>query len=314
MANKQNSEKKGIIAIIIPVYNAEDYITGCLESIISQTYPYWRAYCVNDGSKDGSLDILKKYASLDKRITILSKENGGAAKARNYALDKLKDEEWVSFVDADDYIAPSMYATILNTITKDCDYIRLFNHRTTLRYSQQVWGDNSTDKAIAKLVNRDDYFNHEAVGGFISSIFVKKSIIDSFHVRFHENMRIFEDQLFSITCASYSKNILIIQEPKDYYYYDNCKSVTRQTKNLSDDIVRCINGVYDVICSSDDILDNFFYKKYLPAKLEEYYSNKLKNKIVNQTELLNSQINISRSKLSLKTIVLRTAILFLGLK
>ena len=197
----------------------------------------------------------------------MSKENEGAAKARNYALDRLKDEEWVSFIDADDYIAPSMYATILNTITKDCDYIRLFNQRTTLRYGQKIWGENSINKVTAKLVNRDDYFNHEAVGGFISSIFVKKSIIDSFHVRFHENMRIFEDQLFSISCASYSKDILIIQEPKDYFYYDNCKSVTRQTKNLCDDIVRCVNGVFDVICSSNNILYNFFYKKIFTCQI-----------------------------------------------
>ena len=96
-------------AIVLPVYNAEEYITDCLDSILAQTYPYWKAYCINDGSKDNTASILDDYAKKDARIRVFHTPNAGAASARNFALNKIEDEEWISFIDADDYIGPSMY-------------------------------------------------------------------------------------------------------------------------------------------------------------------------------------------------------------
>lgn len=126
------------IAIVIPVYNAEAYLADCLDSILAQTYTDWEALCVNDGSTDRSAEILQRYATRDARIKLLTQQNGGAASARNLALRHIKSDSntWISFVDADDYVRPAMYADIveaLNQTPSDVDYVRLHCETTTTR-------------------------------------------------------------------------------------------------------------------------------------------------------------------------------------
>ncbi|WP_104722617.1 glycosyltransferase family 2 protein [Helicobacter mesocricetorum] len=91
------------VAIIIPVYNVEQYLKQCLDSIINQTLKEIQILCINDGSTDGSLNILKEYAKEDKRIQIFNKENGGLGSARNLGI-KFINAECVYFVDSDDWL------------------------------------------------------------------------------------------------------------------------------------------------------------------------------------------------------------------
>ena len=93
------------ISIIIPVYNVEKFLSECLDSILYQTFQNFEIICVDDGSTDGSLQILKKLAKKDNRIKIISKENGGLSSARNAGL-KAAAGEYVLFLDSDDYIEP----------------------------------------------------------------------------------------------------------------------------------------------------------------------------------------------------------------
>ncbi|MBR6126509.1 glycosyltransferase [bacterium] len=92
------------ISVVIPVYNSEKYLRECLDSVLSQTYNNLEIICVNDGSTDNSLDILKEYAEKDGRIAIIDKENQGAATARNAGLKKATGE-YVIFFDSDDYMS-----------------------------------------------------------------------------------------------------------------------------------------------------------------------------------------------------------------
>ena len=96
-------KSKGLISIIIPVYNAEQVLPRCLDSLLNQTYKQTEIIVINDGSKDDSLAVCQKYASSALNITVLSQENGGAAKARNAGLDIARGE-YIMFVDADDYV------------------------------------------------------------------------------------------------------------------------------------------------------------------------------------------------------------------
>lgn len=79
--------KRPKVSVILPVYNVEKYLSRCMESLIGQTLTDIEIIAVNDGSRDRSLDILRKYMSLDKRIQVIDKENGGTASARNAGLD-----------------------------------------------------------------------------------------------------------------------------------------------------------------------------------------------------------------------------------
>ncbi len=101
------------ISVIIPVYNTEKYVETTVRSIMNQTYDNLEIICVNDGSTDGSLEILKKLQDGDKRITIIDKANGGLGDARNYGL-KNATAEWISFIDSDDFLEPETYEIIMN--------------------------------------------------------------------------------------------------------------------------------------------------------------------------------------------------------
>lgn len=92
-------------SIIIPVYNVQQYLPHCLDSVLAQTCPDWEAVCVNDGSTDGSLAILNEYASKDKRFRIIDQPNGGLSAARNAGIRAAKGE-YVFFLDSDDWIVP----------------------------------------------------------------------------------------------------------------------------------------------------------------------------------------------------------------
>ncbi len=90
------------IQVIVPVYNKQDNIERCLQSLVNQTFSQWHAIIVNDSSTDGSNDIIKKFADKDNRfVYIINKKNGGVAQARNKALAML-DAEYTAFLDADD--------------------------------------------------------------------------------------------------------------------------------------------------------------------------------------------------------------------
>lgn len=99
---------KPIVSILIPVYNVENYLEKCLDSVISQTMNNIEIICVNDGSTDHSGEILEKYQKKDKRIIVVNKENGGLPSARNAGLEIARGK-YIGFVDSDDYINSDLY-------------------------------------------------------------------------------------------------------------------------------------------------------------------------------------------------------------
>lgn len=110
-----------IISIIIPVYNVEEFISKCIESILSQTFKNFELILVNDGSTDRCGEICDEYARKDKRIHVIHKANGGQSTARNVALDIAKGK-YIGFVDGDDYIASDMYEQLYDAmVSYDAD-------------------------------------------------------------------------------------------------------------------------------------------------------------------------------------------------
>ena len=111
------TEHKTLISVIIPVYNVEEYIRTCLDSISSQTYSNLEIILVDDGSTDKSPGICDEYQERDSRFRVIHKKNGGQSSARNEALDIAKGE-YVSFVDSDDWLESDMYEVLINVINE----------------------------------------------------------------------------------------------------------------------------------------------------------------------------------------------------
>ena len=108
------------ISVIVPIYNAEKYLSKCIESLIHQSYRALQIILVNDGSTDNSLTIAQDYAAQDTRIAIYSQPNKGQASARNNGL-QYANGEWIAFVDADDYLDADCYAQLIQHMANnDC--------------------------------------------------------------------------------------------------------------------------------------------------------------------------------------------------
>lgn len=100
------------VSIIVPVYNIENYLCQCVDSLISQTYENIEIILINDGSTDSSGSICNKYAMHDARVKVIHKSNGGQTSARNAGLEAAIGK-WISYIDGDDYVSPSYIALLV---------------------------------------------------------------------------------------------------------------------------------------------------------------------------------------------------------
>ena len=116
------AEMKPLLSVVVPVYNAAKFLPHCLDSLCGQTYRNLEIVCVNDGSTDDSLAVLKKYASRDTRIKVIRQENAGVSAARNRGLDAATGE-LVTFVDADDWLEPNTYETAVQAFCAGVDMV-----------------------------------------------------------------------------------------------------------------------------------------------------------------------------------------------
>jgi len=111
------------VTIVLPYYNVGDYIDRCLNSLLNQTYQDFEVFCVNDGSKDHSDDIVQKYVNQDNRFRRFSKTNGGLSDARNFGL-KYVESEFVMFLDSDDFFEFNLLEDCVNKMIDDnCDLV-----------------------------------------------------------------------------------------------------------------------------------------------------------------------------------------------
>ena len=101
------------ISIIIPCYNVEKYIKQCLESVVNQTLKDIEIICINDGSTDSTLEILREYENRDNRIKVISKQNSGYGASMNIGLETAKGE-YVGIVESDDYVELNIFQTLYN--------------------------------------------------------------------------------------------------------------------------------------------------------------------------------------------------------
>lgn len=106
------------ISVILPVYNSENYLRECLDSLINQTFEDIEILCINDGSSDGSLKILREYEKSDERISVVDQENIGVAETRNNALNMVNGR-YVYFMDSDDYLDSNAFKKLYNNITSN---------------------------------------------------------------------------------------------------------------------------------------------------------------------------------------------------
>ena len=131
-------EKQPKVSVIIPVYNVEQYLSRCLDSVISQNFNDMEIICINDGSKDASLRILEEYAGKDSRIVIIDKKNAGVSAARNDGIAAAKGE-YLAFLDGDDFWEADCLAKIYQEAEHNHSDIVIFAHNLWENDQKIIW-------------------------------------------------------------------------------------------------------------------------------------------------------------------------------
>ena len=218
------------ITIIVPVYNVENYLPQCLDSLINQTLREIEIICINDGSTDNSLNILQQYAKLDKRIKVIDKENEGVSTARNTGLEN-SNGEYIMFVDGDDYvdnkICEKLY-TKMTDINADLVIITMhkaFNTHNSFKIYKSKTPYNSDDTFI--FYDYPDILS-DSYATVWGKLFKKNSL------KFHEELRRAGDAVFFWSyCIKYNPKIAFINEPL-YYYLQRPTSIVHCVSNVND--------------------------------------------------------------------------------
>ena len=157
------------ITVIVPVYNVENYLEKCLDSLINQTYKNLEIIVINDGSTDNSGEICQEYAQKDNRIVYIEKENGGQAEARNIGLDRMTGT-YVTFVDSDDWVEVDYVETLYKKITKYRADIAVGNYYSFNEaegmYYFHIFGDSYYEKIYDNVSIFENLYESQEMKSF----------------------------------------------------------------------------------------------------------------------------------------------------
>ena len=257
-------------SIVVPGYNVQEYLTECMESVIGQTLKEIEIICVNDGSTDGSPEILERFAARDKRIVVLHRENGGYGCAVNEGMKRAAGE-YVGIVEPDDYVPPDMYQDLYRTAKEyELDFVKADFYRFT------TGADGEREFVYNHLSQKPVDYNRvftparcpdalRFVMNTWSGIY-RREFLEEHNIRHHETPGAsFQDNGFWIQTFIYGGRAMIIDRP----YYRNRRDNPASSVN-SREKVYCINIEYDyirgILTKNPDIWERFKYmywfKKY----------------------------------------------------
>lgn len=226
-----------LISIIVPVYNAQNTLNRCIDSIMNQTFYDWELLLIDDGSIDKSGEICDKYAEFDNRVKVFHKKNEGVSTTRNLGI-KNSIGKYITFIDCDDEVVKSYLAVLYENIRCGADIVFFFSKWIYKDNSQvEILLDNfnsneqnAIEKEIALLM--DNKTGHDLLGFTWNKIF-KSSIIKEHHLRFVENLVISEDEIFTLDYCRYIKQLKVIPFSL-YIYYKNEVGLTYKKKKPSE--------------------------------------------------------------------------------
>lgn len=223
-------------SIIIPVYNVEDFLSVCMDSVIQQTLKDIEIICVNDGSQDSSLKILQFYKERDSRIIIIDKENGGLSSARNAGL-KVAQGEYILFLDSDDAIEKNTCERLYNEVLECRPDIIVFGAKIFPIYPYpDAWLINNLSPRTTSYYNDsiNALLNENGAYPFVWRDCFKREFLGKHKFSFNERVRFAEDIIFQFFTFPFAKNIIFIADKLYLYRWFRTSSLMhRASKNLA---------------------------------------------------------------------------------
>lgn len=229
------------VSIIIPVYNVAPYLRDCLDSILAQTCSEWECICVDDGSTDGSGEILESFkASGFQGFKVIHQENAGVSAARNRGLE-LATGEWVWFVDGDDMIHPDALRTIAEALAGNpsVDIVKYRYFAGVTFAGTWAHGDGDGPRVVKA---RDAERAMLGLHG-VTQYLMRRSVIGD--LRF-EPYRWLEDVLFVVRYLTRCRDLLVV--PQDFYFYRTREGSALHSRRTADQVAetfRALNALVD---------------------------------------------------------------------
>ena len=265
---------KPAISVIVPVYNVENYLSECLESILNQTFHDFEIICVNDGATDNSYDILKDYAQKYENIKVINQENKGLSGARNTGIEAANGD-YLAFIDSDDLVKEDFLEKLYNkAIETDAD-ITVGN--VYYLQNNELSNENYISKRISKIAKRKLLTKKDKI--VLSEIPVvwnklyKRYFFTEYGVRFYEGLK-FEDIPFSFIVFALS-NKIAINEQACYYYRKNDSSIMSKayTTQSMFDIIKIFDRLHSQVLEliNNNILPEKYFNIFNTYKINVFY-------------------------------------------
>ena len=249
-----------LISIVVAVYNIENYIGKCIESIVGQTYENIELILVDDGSTDSSGRICDRYAKSDLRIKVIHKPNGGLSDARNKGLDAANGD-LIGIVDGDDWIHPQMYEIMVAKLFEyNADICTCWYERDNLRFADDLLNINDI---YAKVINRSEALTNIETPQVVAwNKLYKKELFNDIRYpkgRYHEDEFVIHKLLYKChRIAIIDRNVPL------YFYTDRGDSIitNRSEKHIFD----ALNALEDRVKYA---VDNY-WEDVIPAVVKRY--------------------------------------------
>lgn len=204
---KENQKVNGVISIIVPTYNVEEYLPSCLDSILNQSYRDLEVLLIDDGSTDRSGEICDEYANMDSRVRVFHVFNGGVSAARNLGMCHAKGK-WITFVDADDLIPENTFAKYVHTAKSGNVDIVMAHMRFDLNSEGTKYLIPAVPSSVCRGEKNEEYIRKAILDFKLSSLgkLYRKSVLKNIH--FPEGIPNYEDFVVlwqvALGCPSYS--------------------------------------------------------------------------------------------------------------
>ena len=278
------------ISIIIPIYNAEKYLKKCIESIVSNKNELIEILLINDGSKDDSEEICKKYIFEDKRIKYFSRENKGCSSTRNFGIKKAKGK-YIWFIDSDDYIEENSIDQILKVLSEEENDLLIFGY-----YNVNIFGKVLKKNIPKKINNKLEIYEQDDIFNSPWNKIYNSKIIKENNLFFPENCHMGEDMSFNFKYLYFCEKIIILK--KEIYNYVSTGGVTSNI-NKKKEIFLAFDDIYNFYIEKEEfkILKNILKKYYKKHAIFYSYEMILTSTLTEKEKLKKiKEFNIELSK------------------
>ncbi|MCM1323799.1 MAG: glycosyltransferase [Acetobacter sp.] len=255
------------VSIIVPVYNTEDKIERCLDSLRKQTLKDIEIIVVDDGSTDGTPEILAKYAAYDARIRVIRQENAYVGMARNRGIAEAR-AEYVGFVDSDDWVSLDMFEKLYEAIkTKNVNVAMVGKVQIVTQPREEmqevklnfIHFTEDGKKLILKL--------QKPYSGYVWNKLYKKSFLVDNEIYFSPYRTAWEDNYFSILLMAYLDDLTVVEGP--IYYYSTSENITLTTIKLSlkDEMIELYVALKTALLKVNDVQQSEYWLEYIRKAL-----------------------------------------------